>query len=619
MKSLHILLIYPVILANTCFAQFTQERSVVSKNYISNSYFNELRSSAQADDDVIWSEDFANGLDGNNPSNTSWSTAGANGSIWAFDTDGSNGQYAGNEPYTLESESAGNGWMIFDADFSNPGIPAQFSARNGQLVSPYIDLTNDTNITLKFEHAFRWCCDPDHELLVGVSSDNGVSWDNFVVNDNYVANELAETHETSIIISDYAGGEDSVLIRFDWGGSEQTASHYHWMIDDVKIIKTPQYYSLLVNNYVRFPSPFFGGTTYSITPLTQAQATAYYFGGIIENLGINDLDSARIIANIESAGFNSMSYGATLSSQSRDTLFCNQGFVPDAVGEFTGLVHGLDDNNQSTDTASLTFKVSEYEYARDRSDFNTSFGFTTVNGEGSLQIGNAFDIYEDAEIYSIKVYIDEATSPNAEAKATLNSRNIQSGDVNFEDETSTINVGQYRGQWIDFTFSSPYYATKGQVLIPTIYCEFTDGVDSVVIGRSGISGPGETMLQDIDGLEPGGTPGSWYRTTGTVMVRLNFDPDAQAPVSIEENKSINFNIYPNPNNGQFKLNLVHENSKDLNLSIQNILGQEIYTESFQSVRSFSKNIDLSHLEKGIYHITISEKENKSHTQKIIIQ
>jgi hypothetical protein len=433
-----------------------------------------------------------------------------------------------------------------------------------------------------------------------------------------VTNELATTHETSIVISEIAGGQDSVLIRFDWAGTGQTASHYYWMLDDVRIIETPAYASLLVDNFVRFPSTWFGGTTYSNTPLAQAQATAYFFGGIVENLGVNDLDSTRIIANIESEGFNSISYGVTLPSQFRDTLYCNAGFTPEATGQFSGLVYGLDDNNISTDTASLNFIVSEYDYARDRSDFNTTFGNYTVNGDGSEQIGNVFDIYADAEIHSIKVYIDSATSPNAQAKAILNSRTEGSAVINYEDETSIINVGQHRGQWIDFVFINPFPAFEGQILLPTIYAEY-NGIDSVVIGRSGISEPGETMLQDIDGLQANGSPGDWYYITSTPMIRLNFDPNAQEPLSIAENGNIEFNIYPNPNNGEFKLNLVSEYSNDFELSVHNILGEKVYYETLESVVSLTKNLNLSHLEKGIYSLTITDKTNKKHVDKIIIQ
>ena len=599
------------------FAQVMQTLSPSIQGPIENRILTERSAMV---DSVLWQEDFANGLDGNNPSDTSWTTYGSDGALWLYDTDGSNGQFAGATPYTMESQSAGNGWMIFDADLSNPGIAAQFVTRTGQLVSPYIDLSNDTNVTLKFEHAFRWCCDADHELYVGVSVDDGITWENFVVNENQVTNELATTEERSIVISDVAGGKDSVLIRFDWAQTTDFASsHYFWMIDDVKIIETPEYESLLADNFVRFPSTWFGGTSYSNTPLVQAQATAYFFGGIVQNLGINDLDSARIIANIESEGFNSLSYGVTLASQFRDTLVCNEGFTPSAIGEINGLVYGLDDNNISTDTAALNFIVSEYEYARDRSDFNTSFGSYTINDEGSEQIGNVFDIYADADIHSVKVYIDETTSENAQAKVVMNSRTPGSAVINYEDETNIINVGQYRGQWVDFTFISPYPALAGQILLPTVYAEYSNGADLVVIGRSGMSEAGETMLQDIDGLQPNGDPGDWYYIISTPMIRLNFDPNAQGPLSIDDNENIKFNIYPNPNNGIFSLQINQLENSDILLNINNVLGQVVYSENIENTNSLNKEINLSHLQKGIYNLSIFNSKGLKTTKKVVIK
>ena len=217
------------------------------------------------------------------------------------------------------------------------------------------------------------------------------------------------------------------------------------------------------------------------------------------------------------------------------------------------------------------------------------------------------------------MYIDSATSANAQAKAVMNSRTDGSTTINYEDETNTINIGQHRGQWVDFTFISPYQATAGQILLPTIYAEFTNGTDVIVIGRSGISQPGETMLQDIDGLQTNGDPGDWYYTTNTPMIRLNFDPNAQAPVSIDESESVRFNIYPNPNNGVFSLQINDVENKDLNLNVYNVIGQVVYSEKIENVSNLNKEINLSHLEKGIYNLSVFNNKGLKNTKKIIIK
>lgn len=621
MKNLHILLIYAIILANTCFAQFKQETSIVKKNLFSQSNFNlyESRSSAQADTTVIWCEDFENGLSGNNYSNAPWTVSSSDGSVWAFDTDGSNGQFNGDNPYTLESTTFENGWMIFDADLSNPGIPAQFNEKNGSLVSPYIDLSSNVNVTLKFENAFRWCCGNDHELFVGISIDNGLSWENIVLNQNYVPNELVTTHETSIIISDYVAGEDSVLIRFDWGGLEQTASHYFWMLDDVSILETPEYSSEVNNSLVVLPSSLYGFSTYSLATISQTSITGYFFGGTITNQGVNDLVNARIVGEVTSESFIGESDGITLGSSLDSILFTSNGFIPPSVGSYEGSLYGTDDNNTNTETQQVGFVVTEFEYARDRADFSESgdFGFRELNDEGSVQLGNTYDIFSEEAIYSIKVYIDEETNENALARGILNLMNDQ-GEPEFIEQSELINVGQFREQWVDLILVNPYIAGADQTIGASVQAEGSDPL--LVVGEFGISSPGGSYLLDIDGTNQGGGPGQLYSTSFTPMIRLNFDPSlAEEPASINNEFLFDYSIYPNPNDGQFKLNLANENSKDLNLSIQNILGQEIYKESFQSVSSLSKNIDLSYLEKGIYHITISDEENKSQTQKIIIQ
>ena len=592
---------------------------------------NQLRSTSQtqssADEVVIWHEDFENGLLGSNISlDSSWSTSGADGDIWQKDTDGLSGNFnAGDIP--LQSETADNGWMIFDCDASNTDYTLNndgdtvstamnqvVQERSGQLTSPYIDLTNESNVTLSFQHAYRWCCYSSHEILVSVSNDDGVIWNDFIINGQAEVNQGVST-TTNIVLSDIAANEDSVLIRFDWSGGEETASHYYWMIDDVKIVETPAYSSLLFESNFYAASYYFGATSYTNIPLSQAASSIFFFNGTIENQGVNDLENAQIYGYIESENFYSQSEGSTIASQNRDTLYCIEDFIPEAEGQYDGSVYGLDTtNNIYTDTANHTLIVSTFDYARDRADFNTNYGRSWLNAEGDEQRGNTFDIYADGLLYAISAYFDEGTTPTATAKAILNTRDtIPPYSITYLENTNSLIVGQNTDNWVNFVFDTPISVQEGQVLVATILAEY-NGADTVMLATSGISSPGVSMLQDITGEQ--GETGTWYYTPSTPLVRLNFDPNATAIKSYDEN---NFKVYPNPNSGIFTIDLKNKLSRDYSISIQNILGQQVYFEKYKKGNNIQKNIDLSFLDKGVYNINVFNENNVVDTQKIIIK
>ncbi len=68
-------------------------------------------------------------------------------------------------------------------------------------------------------------------------------------------------------------------------------------------------------------------------------------------------------------------------------------------------------------------------------------------------------------------------------------------------------------------------------------------------------------------------------------------------------------IYPNPANGVFYLSIEGLNINDLSLSIFNIHGQLIYSERLAKVTDkFTKKLDLSAFDKGIYFIKLINKD-----------
>jgi hypothetical protein len=87
-------------------------------------------------------------------------------------------------------------------------------------------------------------------------------------------------------------------------------------------------------------------------------------------------------------------------------------------------------------------------------------------------------------------------------------------------------------------------------------------------------------------------------------------------LGITPNISNNFNIYPNPNNGKFCINLKEPKSK-IEVEINNIWGQKIY-ESSTLLPLPTNEIDLSLQPKGVYFVKIKDGE-KIQTEKIMVQ
>jgi len=226
-------------------------------------------------------------------------------------------------------------------------------------------------------------------------------------------------------------------------------------------------------------------------------------------------------------------------------------------------------------------------------------------------------------LYGVRVRNHPRTTPNALAKIYLNEVGVTNDgqlDVVYLTETNYKEVGNYTNDWVDIAFTNPIPVNEGDVIAVTVFAEF-DGLDTVALCINGNSINGESIIEDITGLG-GNTPNSWFTSPSTPMIRLNFDPNIQGigdPANINEIEKLKIRVHPNPNNGEFQLSLNSENSKDLNLSIHNVLGQEVYNESLQSVVTLTKSLNLSHLEKGIYNIILSDKKGGTQTQKIIIQ
>jgi hypothetical protein len=79
-------------------------------------------------------------------------------------------------------------------------------------------------------------------------------------------------------------------------------------------------------------------------------------------------------------------------------------------------------------------------------------------------------------------------------------------------------------------------------------------------------------------------------------------------VSIAESNRVEISIYPNPNNGLFKLDLGSDKTQSVSIKIYSIVGSIVYDQKAIETNSFY-NMDLQHVEKGVYYVSIkTDKE-----------
>jgi endonuclease I/chitodextrinase len=101
----------------------------------------------------------------------------------------------------------------------------------------------------------------------------------------------------------------------------------------------------------------------------------------------------------------------------------------------------------------------------------------------------------------------------------------------------------------------------------------------------------------------------------TATNRVAFDDltwNCFSTFSVNEFNADDFNIYPNPSNGNFTIDFTKEDEK-FDVEIFSLIGQKVFKQE-----NVNQNISISNLQQGIYLLKII-KENKSIIKKIIIK
>ncbi len=569
---------------------------------------------------VIWSEDFAGGFP------TGWTKGGTtnSGNDWVINSAAIAATYTSTGP--ILSTSGGN-HMLYFGETINP-----IADRDAYFQTSAIALTGQPSVSVQFQQKFRLCCTSANLSLV-VSTDSTFPTSPTVtqtynVTEGVAINAMsADPQTTSVNISNLvAGYTGNIYLRFYWAGG---ASHYFWMVDDIKVMESNN------NDLITF-DPYYGfnGIPYTRIPTTQIQAVD--FSMQTTNVGGVDQTNTILTANVDGSPVGTsaavtvptMTLGATVASVS-DSLGITGAYtptIPTATPHTIMIAIASDSTDITPSNNSFTFspfELTDTTYALD------DYGQTFVPGNGGgVGPGGASDVeYEAGNLYDA-VTNDVATSITV--VIGTNAANVgQTIDVvlysidatgNFVEVTRsgfyTVTAAD-TGNAVTLTFTNPTAnpaLTAGTEYFAAVhtFTEFYYGTSGSSPG-TGTPGGQTSFIFYPNMVNP--TTGENFYTSRTPMIRLN----VQGAVNVSElSKNVNFSVYPNPSTDIFNINLTANTSENVTLSVRNIVGQTILTKQLTVNGSTKESISLANYDKGIYFLTIdSNKERK--TVKLIVE
>jgi len=434
------------------------------------------------------------------------------------------------------------------------------------------------------------------------------------------------------------GNASSVWIRFSWTTNYPTQATdpnvwvaYGWMIDDVQLYELPANlmsiedavtggYWIDYQNYTASGLNTMIGLDYTVTPIDQVAVRPFSCEALIRNTGGSSQSAVLKYDVTGSATYSGSSVATILAGSDSAVVAATPTFSPglgnyvvEMWAEADSAGAGLVITNSSIETRNI--EVSQYLYAKDEGAANLAGGYAVGDSDDQNQITSRFEIYANADLYSLRVFIDDVSTVGAKVYAVIyEADSTASNSLFFLDQSDDYTLtAQDLGNWVDIPFLNPISLLAGYAY------EFGIGgyqhpTDISLVGTT--ANPalynGEHSSFDELGLstQSAGSP-TWYYITSTPMVRMNFEPIIQSAIS-EFGVSM-FDVYPNPSLGSFTIAL--EEAGEFTVSVINVLGQTVYTDVINSKLT---KVNLTGISKGMYTVELSSGD-VLYTEKLIIE
>jgi hypothetical protein len=389
-----------------------------------------------------------------------------------------------------------------------------------------------------------------------------------------------------------------IWVRFSWTtnypGSATNPNvwvTYGWYIDDVKLVTNP-------TNDLSVTSSFWGTAGLPYYQIPDEQVTEIGFAADVFNGGVNTQTNVKLNVNANSGAWTGSSAPVSIVSLDTTTLEVATFYTPPATPGNITITRNItadstDDiaaNNAMTDIA---FAVTDFIYARD----NGTASGSTSNGTDGFEVGNLFDIFQDATLKAINVRLPGGASGatvGTEIFVKLYSIDATTGDFVFESESAPLtlvsanlgtNLVMELTPYVDVFAGSTYLAVVGA---------YSSGLR---VSNAGKSDPQTSFFLDM-------ADNTWYYTTNTPMVRMNFDPVLNVAEQTEIAQAV---VLPNPTSANATLRFELQNNSDVTVVVTDVAGKIMQSNNFNQLAAGAQEITLAAEQwaAGIYSVRIT--------------
>lgn len=593
-------------------------------------------------EEVLWTEDFAEGIP------VSWTNtnydSGANNTdaMWEYrstsstpdNTIGTIGNCIdsgaiGGEPIT--SPSADNGFLIFDSNYWDAtegncgdfGTGISAAPHNASLTTASFDFSETPYLAVEFSQFLK---NFDSVSKVQVSVGGGEFTDVFI--NQFTGTNAASPRDMRVRknISALAGNESDVKIRFTFEGT-----YYFWMIDDIQIVSIEQ-------NNLSISSPLHGaldiqgptdfedylGMQYFKYPNTNE--VELVLSARAENRGGDVQIGASLITTLSQGGseLNSTSSGLVdLSAEEVVTFMASSMMLPLDLGTYDlgyTITQYQEDESPENNVISKRIEVTESTLARDEGEADSFYVPAAGFIETPYEVGAVYVQSEQGiQLQSISAAVSSSSLTGSYCYATLYGFSIEEGVAMNPIATTELQVVQFfhlndlgDEQMMVFDFETPIDLVQDSSYLAVVG---TINTPSEVLFS--MSGEAQALTAWARFNDSGGVPNVTYLSR-IPMVRMNFDQITSVEYGID-NPEIIASIYPNPATDIAVLEYNLSQRSELLVGLFDMQGkhlEDLYIgEGKQGNHQLT--INVSSLPSGVYLVRLSSELGKLEKKLIV--